>query len=130
MFHPVRLHWRCYLAWPGRAAFALQLFRRLVSEAGESWGRAHVDDHLAVLLHVARPHALQLVLAETGRRLFVGLDEWERWRADPGLVAPSCHQIERLALRRALAPIWEQFPNSATLVARTDWTGSERHLYA
>jgi hypothetical protein len=55
--------------------------------------------------------------------------DWERWRLAPEAVAPQCHPAEREALRQALAPVWARFPDAASLVAGTDWAGSERHLY-
>lgn len=130
LFHPPGIHWDCYLPWPGRAAFARQLFGRLVAEAGSLWGRAHADDRVAVLVFVAPPHALRVVLAETGRRVTIPLADWDQWRAAPEWVAPACHPVERDALRHALVPVWERFPDAPALVAGTDWTGSERHLYA
>jgi hypothetical protein len=129
MFRPVGLHWGCYLPWPGRPAFARRLFERLVGGAGGLWGRGYVGDRVAVLVSIIGPHALQLVLAETGRRLPVAPADWERWRLAPEAVAPQCHPAEREALRQALAPVWARFPDAASLVAGTDWAGSERHLY-
>jgi hypothetical protein len=130
MFRPPGLHWNCYLAWPGRPAFARQLFARLVADAGSLWGRAHVDERVAVLVFVAEPHNLRLVLAETGRWLSATLADWEQWRTVPEAGSPRCHPVEREALQQALAPVWQRFPIAAALLAGTDWIGSERHLYA
>jgi len=129
LLHPAGLHWGCYIPWTGRPEFARRLFARLVSEAAGLWGCAHVDEWVAVLVSVTEPHALQLILAETGRRLLIAPADWERWRLAPESVAPHCHPVEREALRQALVPVWVRFPDVAALVVGTDWAGSERYLY-
>jgi hypothetical protein len=129
LFHPTGLHWECYLAWPGRIDFAKRLFDRLVAEAASLHGRAYLDERIAVLAFVAKPHDFTLLLAETGHRLHASTTVWAQWQANPDTIAPQCHSIERHLLHQSLIPVWRRFPNVVALLANTDWSGSERHLY-
>jgi len=130
LFHPTGLHWSCYLQWPGRAEFAKRLFERQVKEAGTLWGRAYLNEQIAVFVFVAKPHRLKLLLSEIGCAINATTLQWEQCRADAATLAPTCHPAERAALHRALGPIWERFSSTSALIEGTDWSGTERHLYA
>lgn len=130
MFHSPAFHWRCYLTWPGRNTFARDLFNQLVANRGRSTlhGRTFLNDDIAVFTTVYEPHAITIILRETGRSLTISVAEWLAWQTESHTIASECHAVERDALSNLLPTVWAFAPDLQSLIDQTDWSGTERNL--
>lgn len=132
LFHPPAFHWGCYYNWPGRDSFAGGLFTRHLAKCMRSTleGRAYCDDDIGVFVWVCEPMTISLILRETGRMISVSQEDWISWQSLPDSIAPECQVRERIFLRNVLPRAWFTFPNKSSFESKTDWSGTERHLYA
>lgn len=132
MFHQPAFHWSCYYAWPDRESFASILFDRHVTNRNRSTlhGKAYRDDDIAVFAWVCEPLDITIILRQTGRSLCASQEEWVNWQNDPTTIAPHCHDNERRFLALVLPRVWRLFPDRKSFVSHTEWTNTERHLYA
>lgn len=109
LFSPVRrlVHWDCFAAWDGRAAFARDYFGENVAAIRRNpyWGVARCDDRVLLTVNPARyVGEADVLLAATGSSFRVPLDEWAGWVAG-GWFEACRHQVEREALGE-LIPVW------------------------
>jgi hypothetical protein len=93
-------------------------------------GQAYCDDHVAVFASLCEPIDITIIIRQTGRSLRVSQTEWAEWQRNHDAIAPQCHEHERKFLSDALPHVWQLFPDKDSFVLNTNWTNTERHLYA
>jgi hypothetical protein len=117
------LHWECYATWPQRQEFA-RGYLEMRAEGDRHnpyWGTAFRSDRVLVTVNPEPPGSVQVVLAETGSRLFVALDEWEHWLADLMGAVEGLHPLEQAALREVWPELRATLPTAEAIVGRVDW---------
>lgn len=114
------MHWECYGAWPERAAFAAGYFEFWVENERHSlfWNKAYLDEGVLVTVNPSAPvESAWVYLKETGSRISVKLEEWDRWvRSAPRRV----HEVEMEAVAKVKARLLINVPTRELLVARLD----------
>lgn len=95
-------HWSCYADWPRRPEFAKTYFNSWVDNEPHNpfWAKAYPDDR--VLVSVSRSLGeVELVLAATGSRVRVKMEEWKCWLDAPETSnGERLHSLEIAELRR------------------------------
>lgn len=111
---------------------ARALFNRHVDRLDQSTlrGRAYLDDEIAVYVAVHEPLDITVVVAQTGRSLFASQADWTKWQQYPERFTQNLHKKEHRFLTLVLPRVWALIPTRQSFISRTDWTGTERHLYA
>jgi hypothetical protein len=117
------MHWSCYATWPSREKFARAYFDFWVEEEATNrfWAKAYLDER--VLMKVNPFNGGQgeavLVLARTGSRIFVDLDDWERWLESPETSrGEKLHPMEVDELREVIPALKAAIPTAdAAMVA-------------
>ena len=86
-FRDAIMHWSCYADWPHRPEFAKAYFNFWVANErhNQYWAKAYLDDRVFVTVNpfLGENGEAELVLAATGSRVRVQMDEWERWLDSP-----------------------------------------------
>ncbi len=133
MFTGDSIHWECYRDWSERPTFAQQQFEAHIQQARKNTltGITYQDEDVLVCIFVADPEPkyLDLYLCATGSKVFVLIDEWLEWIADISLADEKLHPFERIAAIAILPKLARELPKVATILARTDWEGTERMWY-
>jgi hypothetical protein len=126
-FYFVDLHWECFARWPHQERFAATLFARACSHAQDnpSWGIGACTEHALLTINVNQ-HAgyLEVVIARTGARYRINLEEWSRWLEAP----PAAHALEREALEEALGPLRSTLSSPGRVLEQASWPGREKAL--
>lgn len=133
MFTGDSIHWECYRDWSERPAFAQRQFEAHIQASGKNTltGITYQDDDALVCIFVADPEPkyLNLYLCATGSKVFVLIDEWLKSIADISLAGKKLHSFEREAAIAILPKLARELPDVPTILARTDWEGTERMWY-
>ena len=103
------IHWSCYANWPHRAEFAKAYFDFWVDEEKHNrcWAKAFHDEQVFMTVNpfIAEAGEAILVLASTGSRLRVEMDEWQTWLEAPEMSdGEPMHPIEIAEMQR-IAPV-------------------------
>lgn len=94
-------------------------------------GITYQDDDALMCIFVADPEPkyLDLYLCATGSKIFVLIDEWLEWIVDIACAGEKLHPFEREAMQAILPKLAHELPDVLTILARTDWEGTERMWY-
>ncbi|HCF29591.1 MAG TPA: hypothetical protein DEV81_20850 [Cyanobacteria bacterium UBA11049] len=132
MFTGNSMHWECYRDWSERRAFARQQFEAHVQAARTNTlsGISYQDEDALVYISVIDPEPkyLNLCLSATGSKVFVFINEWLEWITNISVAGEKLHPFKREALQGVL-PKLACVPDVPTILAGTDWEGTERRWY-
>jgi hypothetical protein len=109
------MHWSCYADWPRRPEFAKAYFDFWVGNEPHNrhWAKAYLDDQVFVTVNpfLGESGEAELVLAATGSRVRVRMEEWERWLDAPETSEGArLHPLEIAELRRVAPALKAAIP--------------------
>ncbi|HBP19819.1 MAG TPA: hypothetical protein DEA08_18760 [Planctomycetes bacterium] len=109
-------HWSCYEGWGYRARFACSYFEFWVQQeaTSPSWHKAFADERVFVTVNPdPSVRSCWVVLAETGTRHSVRLDDWSQWLD----TSRPDHEIVEAALAVAKEGLRTALPSAPAVLA-------------
>lgn len=129
-------HWDCYLTWDNFIDFAKEQFKLSCESIRKSSFEAIIFENEKIMfsITVVKPYVLHFNLCATGSELAISIESWERicLHLDfcPGVFFIWPHPFEEKAFRKIFPLLAGLFPTKQVIAQKTDWSGTEYHLYA
>jgi hypothetical protein len=119
------MHWSCYADWPHRPEFAKAYFDFWVGNErhNQYWAKAYLDGRVFVTVNpfLGENGEVELVLAATGSRVRVQIEEWERWLDSPTTSeGRPLHRLVVEELRAAVPALKVAIPTEDAIVGALD----------